>query len=572
MFYHFFLNLIELTIHANRLFLMGVSGQADAAQPIDIGAEWTALFDQMMEVFQGWELPDESLGLGWLSQAIAPGPPQTPARVATDRFSHRAWHEDPAFKLIMDTYLSVSTQLLAHIDSLPLEGGKKHKLKFLTRFFIDAISPCHFFPTNPEAVALAVKTRGRSLKDGLDNLLKDIQRGRISLSDESAFALGETLAATPGAVVYENPVMQLIHYTPTTSRVHTCPLVIVPPCINKFYILDLQEKNSFVKYCLDQGHQVFLISWVNPDARHRNCGWDEYISQGLLKALEIAVDISGSQQLNTLGWCIGGVFLATALAVLHGRNQLQRIASATFLTTLFDYSDAGDIGLFVDRPLVAAMESYVQKIGFLPGMDLFMFFALIRANDLLWSHVVNHYLKGKSPAPFDILYWNSDPVNLPAPVYISYLKKMYLENRLMQANALRVCGIPVDLKRIGIPTYFLAAKSDHIVPWESAFSGAKLLSGPKQFVLTSSGHVSGVINPVTEKRRKYWINGDMSESPHQWLASSVPVTGSWWPHWSGWLQKWAGKKINASKRLGSKAHRSIEKAPGRYVKRRIDGF
>jgi poly[(R)-3-hydroxyalkanoate] polymerase subunit PhaC len=572
MFYRFFLNLIELTIQANRLFLTGVSGQADAARPIDIGAEWTALFDQMMQVFQGWELPDESLGLSWLSEAIAPGQLQTPARVATDRFSHRAWREDPAFKLIMDTYLSVSTQLLAHIDSLPLEGGKKHKLKFLTRFFVDAISPCHFFPTNPEAVALAVKTRGRSLKNGLDNLLKDIQRGRISLSDESAFALGETLAATPGAVVYENPVMQLIHYAPTTPRVHTCPLVIVPPCINKFYILDLQEKNSFVKYCLDQGHRVFLISWVNPDARHRNCGWDDYISQGLLKALEIAADISESQQLNALGWCIGGVFLATALAVLHGRNQLHRIASATFLTTLLDYSDAGDIGLFVDKPLVGAMESYVQKIGFLPGMDLFMFFALIRANDLLWSHMVNHYLKGKSPAPFDILYWNSDPVNLAAPVYISYLKNMYLDNRLMQADALRVCGIPLDLKRIGIPSYFLAAKNDHIVPWESALSGAKLLSGPKQFVLTSSGHVSGVINPVTENRRRYWINGNMNASPQQWLASSVAVTGSWWPHWSAWLDGWAGKKIDAPKRLGSKAHRSIEKAPGRYVKRRIDGF
>ncbi len=574
MFYSFFLNLIELTIHANQLFLTGVSGQVPQAPSIDIGAEWTTLFEQMMTIFQSGVLPEEGVDCPWppLTDSIArlrasAGDAEGSART---RFSHRAWHEDPAFKLILDTYLSVSAHLLAQIDAIPMEKNQKRKLKYLTQFFIDAISPHHFFPSNPEAVALAESTRGRSLVDGMENLLKDIGRGRISLADESAFELGKSLATTPGAVVYENPIIQLIQYTPTTPRVHARPLLIVPPCINKFYILDLQEENSFVKYCLDQGHRVFLISWVNPDARHRDLGWDDYVSRGLLHALEVASSISGSEQLNAVGWCIGGVLLATALAVLHGRNQSHRVASATFLTTLLDYGNSGDIGLFIDEPLVAAMESYVQRMGFLPGMDLFMFFAFIRANDVLWSHMINHYLKGKSPAPFDVLYWNSDPVNLPASVYSFYLRNMYLENRLVRTDAIQVCNIPVDLKRIKTPCYFLAAKDDHIVPWQSAFDSAGLLSGPREFVLAASGHVCGVINPETDKRRNYWVNGDMGKEAGQWFSSATSMRGSWWPHWHGWLKDWAGDKIDAPRRLGDPIHGIIERAPGRYVKRRID--
>jgi poly[(R)-3-hydroxyalkanoate] polymerase subunit PhaC len=485
------------------------------------------------------------------------------------RFADKDWQDNPFFVLLRQSYFIFSENLMSTPESLPLSSGEKKKLKFYSKFFIDAICPTNFFMTNPEVIRQAVETKGQSLMNGLENLTADIEKGRISMTDESAFELGKNIATSPGAVVYENDIMQLIQYTPATKFVSERPLLVIPPCINKYYVLDLQPENSFVKYCLDLGYAVFVISWVNPDARHRALGWDDYIERGVLKAIDVTNDIGGSKKLNAFSWCIGGTFLATALAVLHGRKKPTGVSSATFLTTLLDFSNPGDLGVFIEDTYTEDREAYALKNGFFPGEDLSLSFSLLRANELIWSFVINNYLKGNMPAPFDILYWNSDSTNLPVSMYNYYLRYMYLENKLVEPNGLSICNVPVNLKNIKTPSYIFSAIDDHIAPWETTFLNTDLLSGPNEFVLGTSGHVAGVINPPIQNKRSYWADGEMGKGPSHWLKTSISRPGSWWTHWQKWLKKRAGKKISAPEKLGNNTYPVIESAPGRYVRKRI---
>ena len=491
------------------------------------------------------------------------------SHVCDTRFEDHEWHENPVLNMLKQSYLLVSKNLVTMVDTLSLPPAEKRKLKFYVKYLLDALAPTNFFMTNPKAIRRALETGGESLIKGLDNLTKDIKLGRLRMSDESAFALGKNLAITPGEVIYENELMQLIQYWPTTPLVSGRPLLIIPPCINKFYILDLQPHNSFVKYCLDQGYQVFLLSWVNPDRHQSELGWDDYVKMGVLEGLEIVGNIAGKKKINVLSWCIGGTLLATALAVLESENKINKIASTTFLTTMLDFSDPGDMGIFVDEKYLENQEEVARETGFIPGQDLYYSFTLIRANELIWSYVINNYLQGMEPTPFDILYWNSDPTNQPPKLYSYFMRNMYNANKLVEPGALTICGVPVDLARIKTPSYFLSTIDDHIVSWKTTFNASEILSGPKEFVLGAGGHIAGVINPPEQNKKHFWINGAKGSGANHWLETSTRVDGSWWRHWSRWLKRRAGRKVTAPKKLGNDKYQIIEDAPGRYVRKRI---
>jgi len=494
-------------------------------------------------------------------QVVAPKPNDR-------RFADQEWQTNPVFDYLKQSYLLASNMLTDMATAADLDEKNQNKLNFYTKYFIDAMSPANFAATNPEVMRLATETKGQSLIDGLKNLLTDMQKGRISQTDESAFEVGKNLAITPGAVVYENALMQLIQYTPTTETVLERPLLIVPPYINKYYILDLQPKNSFIKYAVDQGNTVFVISWVNPDKELTDIGWEDYLNLGVFKALEVIQAITCAEKINTASWCIGGTLLATALAVLHDKPD-NPVASATYFTSMLDFSEPGELGVFIDEAQQAQRESVLDQKGILSGKDLAIAFSMIRANDLIWSYVVNNYLKGQSPTPFDILYWNSDSTNLPVNMYKYYIRNMYMENNLIKPNALTMCGVPINLGNIKTPSFFLSTIDDHIAPWQTTFSGAQLIEGPVEYVLGASGHIAGVINPPAKKKRNYWINGVMEKDAAHWLETAQSHPGSWWPYWDEWLKKQDDSQIEALTTLGNADYPVIEPAPGRYVKKRI---
>ncbi len=485
------------------------------------------------------------------------------------RFQAEEWSANPVFSYIKQSYLLTSKMLNEMASNANLSESEQRKLEFYTKQYIDALSPTNFAATNPEVLQQALETKGKSLVDGLKNLLGDIDKGRISMTDESAFVLGENLALSEGSVVFENDMFQLLQYKPLTEQVTERPLLIVPPCINKFYILDLQEHNSFVRYCVEQGQTVFLVSWLNPSIEQGDISWDDYVGEGVIKAIDVAHDIGGADKVNALAWCVGGTLLATALAVMAARKD-NRVASATFLTTLTDFSDPGDLCVFIDEQQVKRLEDKVNNAGVLNGRELAASFNMLRSNDLIWSYVVNNYLKGQTPPPFDILYWNSDSTNLPANMYTFYINKMYLENKLVEPNALTICGEPVDLRKIKIPCYFLSTIEDHIAPWKGTFKGAENFKGNVEFVLGASGHVAGVINPASKNRRHYWTGGEQGKSADHWFDTSTQQEGSWWTHWGDWLKRRAGKKQDAPADFGNATFKAIEPAPGRYVSARID--
>ncbi len=442
-------------------------------------------------------------------------------------------------------------------------------MRFMARQFIDAAAPTNFLATNPEFVQRAVDTQGESIKQGIQNLLADLEKGRISMTDESAFEVGRNLAVTPGAVVFENELMQLIQYAPLTAAVAKRPLVIVPPCINKYYILDLKPENSFVRYAVEQGNTVFLVSWRNPQVEQGHLQWDDYIERGALTALRVAGEIARVDQVNALGFCVGGTILSSALAVSRARGE-QVVASLTLLTTLLDFSQAGELSCFVDETSVAARENTIGKGGLLSGRELSAVFSALRANDLIWQYVVGNYLMGGKPTAFDLLYWNSDSTNLPGPFAVWYLRNMYLENNLRVAGKLTMCGESVDLGRVDMPAFILATREDHIVPWQSSFLGKRLLGGETTFVLGASGHIAGVINPATKNKRSYWSNEADVADANEWLASASETKGSWWPRWSAWLARHAGGEVKARVKLGNKKHPPGEAAPGRFVREKAN--
>jgi len=488
------------------------------------------------------------------------------------RFAAAAWRTNPYFDYLRRSYLLNAQFLTEVVETLELEQSARERLRFVTRQFVDAMSPANFAATNPEALELALETRGESLSAGLRNLTGDVEKGRISTSDESVFEVGRNLAATEGAVVYENPLMQLIQYAPRTARQHARPLLMVPPCINKFYILDLQPDNSLARHALEQGHNVFMVSWRNVLAAEGHHTWDDYLESGVIKALEVARDISGADQVNALGFCVGGTLLCSALAVLKGRGE-QPAASLTLLAAMLDFSDTGDIGLFVDEASVAAREAAIGSGGIMPGRDLAFIFSALRANDLVWPYVVNGYLKGKSPPAFDLLYWNADSTNLPGPMYCWYLRNAYLENNLRVPGRLSMLGVPVDLGQLDCPAYIVAARDDHIVPWHTAYASTQLLGrdrrGAMRFILGASGHVAGIVNSAIRNKRSYWTATGLPADPQAWLAQAVEHPGSWWRDWSEWLAPLGGEPRQAGKTLGGNRHRPIEAAPGRYVKQRV---
>jgi polyhydroxyalkanoate synthase subunit PhaC len=488
-----------------------------------------------------------------------------PEKPSDRRFSAEPWKTAPGFDAIRDTYLAYANFLKQSVAAAPVDDKAKSHLRYVVQQYVDALSPSNFFTTNPEALKLAQETQGQSLVDGMGFFLQDLAKGRISMTDEAAFEVGRNVAATEGAVVFENDLIQLIQYAPRTGEVYARPLVIVPPCINKFYILDLQPENSFVRYLVEQGHTVFLVSWRNITAEMGHFTWDDYLESGVIKAIEVALEITRADCANTLGFCIGGTLLACALAVLAAKDK-QAASSMTLLTTMLDFYDGGEIGELVSEDGVATREAAIGQGGVMHGKELAFVFSSLRANDLIWQYVVNSYLKGKAPPAFDLLYWNSDTANLPGPMFCWYLRNTYLENKLKQPGATEQCGVNVDLGRIDMPVFLYASREDHIVPWGSAYASKNALKGQVTFVLGASGHIAGVINPASKNKRNYWAEGAMDAGSDRWLETAKCMPGSWWANYSEWLARHAGEKVAARKKLGNKTYRAIEPAPGRFVK------
>jgi polyhydroxyalkanoate synthase len=487
---------------------------------------------------------------------------------ADRRFSGEAWRHNPLARYAAALYLLNARTLMMLADAVEGDAKTRARVRFAVQQWIDATAPSNFLAFNAEAQRKAIETQGESIARGVANLLHDLRRGQLSMTDESAFEVGRNVATTEGAVVYENELFQLIEYKPLTAKVYERPFLVVPPCINKFYILDLQPDNSFVRYAVEQGHRTFVVSWCNPDASLAHKTWDDYIEGAVIRAVDVVRDITRAEKINALGFCVGGTMLGTALAVLAARRQ-QPVASATFLTTLLDFSDTGVLDLFIDEQFVRFREMQFANGGLLPGRELAATFSFLRPNDLVWNYVVGNYLKGETPPPFDLLYWNSDSTNLPGPWYAWYLRNLYLENRYVRPGAAVVCGEKIDFRKVKLPVYIYGSREDHIVPIGGAYASTQLLPGPKRFVMGASGHIAGVINPPAKGKRSHWTGpaGRFPPTVDEWIASATEHPGSWWPDWSGWLAAHAGKAVAAPKAYGrGKAYRAIEPAPGRYVK------
>jgi len=490
------------------------------------------------------------------------------------RFSAEAWAKNPAAAMAAQAYLLNARTLLQMADSVQADPKTKARIRFAVQQWVDAASPANYLATNPEAIAKAVATGGESISQGMQQLWKDIEQGRMSQTDESVFEVGRNVATSEGAVVFENDLFQLIEYKPLTAKVYERPMLFVPPCINKYYILDLQPENSVIRYTVENGHRVFVVSWRNPDESLAAKTWDEYIEQGPIKAIELVQAITGAETINTLGFCVGGTILATALAVLAKRGE-HPAESMTLLTTLLDFSETGILDVFIDEAAVKLREMTIGEKapngpGLLKGSELATTFSFLRPNDLVWNYVVGNYLKGEAPPPFDLLYWNSDATNLPGPMFCWYLRHTYLENNLKTPGAVTVCGEKLDLTKITTPTFIYGSREDHIVPWHAAYASTGVLAGVKDktFVLGASGHIAGVINPANKNKRSHWVNAQLPASAHDWFTSATEVPGSWWPVWSKWLGAHGGKQVAAPKGYGNRSCKVIEPAPGRYVKQK----
>lgn len=485
------------------------------------------------------------------------------------RFAAPEWSASPLFDYLHQAYLLNAGLLREVAEAMPIADGRaRSRLQFLTRQYTDALAPSNFAATNPEFIKTALETKGESISRGIRNLLADLEKGRISMTDDAAFEVGRNLALTPGAVIFENELIQLIQYAPLTDKVAQKPLLIVPPCINKFYVMDLQAENSLVRFIVEQGFSVFLVSWKNPrpdSGGHHT--WDDYLDKGPLAALEVVRAVTRVEKPNALGFCVGGTLLASALGVARARGEAP-VSSLTLMTTLLDFSEAGELGCLVDEASLAAHEAAIGKGGVLKGQELANVFSFLRANDLVWQYVVGNYLKGGTPPAFDLLYWNSDPTNLPGPFLVWYLRNMYLENNLRIPGKLKMLGQKVDLGKLDMPAYLMAAREDHIVPWKGAYLGRGLLGGETTFVLGASGHIAGAINPASKNRRSFWTADVDAADPDEWLGAAVEHKGSWWLHWIEWLRARSGRRVAARGRLGSTKYEPIEPAPGRYVKER----
>jgi polyhydroxyalkanoate synthase subunit PhaC len=551
-------------------------------------AAWMALMPQMQ--MQAQTLPNMSTAPGlpgmsvapeagwwWLGAVgleawqkaamkwFSPDADISPLVSSDRRFKSDAWNSQPFFKTTRDQYLRTAAFWRDLVASAQLDETERHRAKFFLEQILDATAPSNFFATNPEAIEKALATNGESLKHGLDNLRADMERGHIAMTDETVFKVGENLAVTPGQVVFRNPLIELIHYTPTQKTVHERPLLIVPPCINKFYILDLKPENSFVAHAVNEGFDVYLVSWRNIPEELKALKWDDYLEEGALTAIDQVREHANVDTINTLGFCVGGTILGCALATLAARGELEEfVESATYLTTLLDFTEPGDIKAYLGESTYQMRAKTLGEDGTngrMSGAELAQSFASLRANDLIWSFVVNNYLKGQDPPAFDLLYWNGDSTNLPGPMYLYYLRNFYLDNKLAQPNALTMLDEPIDLSLVTIPSYVYSSREDHIVPWKSAYASAELWGGDVEFVLGASGHIAGVVNPPGPKKRSYWTSTWPAPSPEAWDAKATEHAGSWWPHWYQWLHPRSGKRIAPRKHAKSK----LGAAPGTYV-------
>jgi polyhydroxyalkanoate synthase len=488
------------------------------------------------------------------------------ASAGDKRFASKDWGSNPVAAFSAAAYLLNGRALLGLVEAADTDVKTKARLRFAVEQWMAASAPSNFLALNAEAQKKALETRGESIAKGMQNLLHDIQQGHVSMTDESQFEVGRNVATTQGAVIFENELFQLIEYKPATSRVYERPFLVVPPCINKFYILDLQPENSLVKYLVDQGHRTFVVSWRNPDEGLQGKTWDDYVGEGALEAIRATQDIGGTGQINALGFCVGGTILGTSLAVLAARGE-KPVASATFLTTLLDFTETGVLDLFIDENFVKFREMQMGQGGLLKGQELASTFSFLRPNDLVWNYVVGNYLKGETPPPFDLLYWNSDSTNLPGPMYAWYLRNTYFENNLVKPGKCTVCGEKVDLRKVDIPAYVYGSREDHIVPIGGAYATVNHLPGKKRFVMGASGHIAGVINPPVKNKRSHWTNDKLPKTHAEWLQGAKEHPGSWWTDWAAWLKPHAGKQVPAPKRFGKgTAYKPIEPAPGRYVK------
>ncbi len=507
-------------------------------------------------------------------QAGAGGAAVPRERLADRRFAASDWSANPLSAFNAQMYLLNARTLMDMADRLDGDTRTRQRVRFAVQQCIDAAAPSNYLALNPEALRMAIDSQGESISQGVQHLLDDLRQGHLSQTDESVFQIGVNVATSAGHVVFENPLFQLLEYAPLTPQVHERPLLIVPPCINKFYILDLQPENSLIRFAVEQGQRVFVMSWRNPDPSLAQLTWDDYIEDAAICAIGRVQDISGSKQVNALGFCVGGTILCTALAVLAARGQ-RPVASVTLLTTLLDFSDTGVLDVFIDEAMVQSRERSLGPDSpgggnLLKGQELATTFSFLRPNDLVWNYVVSNYLKGQTPPPFDLLFWNSDSTNLPGPMFCWYLRNTYLENKLMQPGALQVCGEKVNLRAIKLPTYVYASREDHIVPWEAAYRNTQVLQGKIRFVMGASGHIAGVINPPAKGKRCHWVGAGaaLPADPKRWLDAAAEKPGSWWPDWADWLKAQAGKMVAAPKSQGSRKYRCIEPAPGRYVKQK----
>ncbi|WP_010458924.1 PHA/PHB synthase family protein [Acidovorax radicis] len=486
------------------------------------------------------------------------------------RFSGEGWASNPVAAFSAAAYLLNARTLMGLADAVESDEKTKARIRFGVEQWMAAMAPSNFLAFNAEAQKKAIETKGESIAKGMQNLLHDITQGHVSMTDESLFEVGRNVATTEGAVVFENELFQLLEYKPLTAKVYERPFLLVPPCINKFYILDLQPENSLIRYAVDQGHRTFVVSWRNPDDSLAHKTWDDYVEDGAMAAIDVVQNITGADQINALGFCVGGTILSNALAVLAARGD-EPVASATFLTTLIDFTDTGILDVFIDEAFVKFREMQMGKGGLMKGQDLASTFSFLRPNDLVWNYVVGNYLKGETPPPFDLLYWNSDSTNLPGPFYAWYLRNFYLENSLVKPGKLTVCGEKMDLGNLTLPVYIYGSREDHIVPINAAYASTQVLPGKKRFVMGASGHIAGVINPPAKGKRSHWIRADgkLPATLDQWLDGATEHSGSWWTDWAGWLKGHAGKQIAAPKGYGKGTKfKAIEPAPGSYVKQK----
>ena len=554
-----------------------VSGFAPGIDPAHLGTAFLELtnriltdpekfYEAQMSLWQGYAKIWQSMLKRMQGKKVEPVVAPLPG---DKRFQDDAWQDVWLFDFFKQSYLLTAGWVngLVREETEGLDPKLAHKIDFYMHQMVDAISPSNFWLTNPEVLRATFESGGENLVKGLENLLGDMERGhgnlRITMTDPKAFTVGENLAITKGKVIYENELMQLIQYAPLTEQVKKTPLLIIPPWINKYYILDLREKNSFIRYLVAQGYTVFCISWANAGAQHAQIGFDDYMELGALTAMREVKKASGENEVNVLGYCIGGTLLAMVLAYLKvsPRENLPKVSSATYLVALTDFSEPGDIGVFIDEDQITALEKKMNEQGYLEAGALQTTFNLLRANDLIWSFVINNYLLGKEPFPFDILHWNSDSTNLPAAMHSFYLRELYMKNKLVQPGGVAMKNVPIDLRSIDTPTFLLSTHDDHIAPWFSTYAATQLYKGPMKFVLAGSGHIAGIINPPAANKYGYWTNENLTAEPEKWFETAEQHKGSWWPEWTKWLDQYSGENVPARE-----VKDGIEDAPGRYVK------